>query len=92
MTSTQPLTASERYARTILTAWNKRELNELQATLTKSPGCAPEVLSPEERERMELIQGLGQDLLQWDVAGRVENAANQDAALALVRHLARCGR
>ena len=92
MNSTQPLTASERYARSILTAWNKRELNELQATLTKSSWLAPEVLSPEERERMELIQGLGQDLLQWDAAGRAENSANQNAALALVRHLARCGR
>jgi hypothetical protein len=92
MTSTQPLTASERYARTILTAWNKRELNELQSTLTQSPALAPETLSAEERERMELIQGLGQDLLIWDAAGRAENAANQSAALALVRHLARCGR
>jgi hypothetical protein len=51
----------------------------------------PEALSAEERERMDLIQGLGQDLLIWDAAGRAENAANQSAALALVRHLARCG-
>jgi hypothetical protein len=91
MTSTQPLTASERYARSILTAWNKRAINELQATLTQSSAMLPEALSPEERERMELIQGLGQDLLIWDAAGRAENAANQNAALALVRHLARCG-
>lgn len=88
MTSIQPLTASERYARFILNAWNRHELNELRSTLT--PSC--EVLSEEERERMELIQGLGQELLQWDAAGRAENAANQNAALALVRHLARCGR
>ena len=89
MTCTQPLTASERYARSILTAWNKRELNELESTLT---GRAPAASCPEERERLELIQGLGQDLLLWDTAGRAENAANQKAALALVRHLARCGR
>ncbi len=92
MTYTSPLTASERYARSILTAWNKRELNELQATLTHSPAAAPEALSAEERERMELIQGLGQDLLLWDAAGPAENAAKQNAALAVVRHLARCGR
>ena len=91
MTTTQPLTASERYARSILTAWNKHELNELQATLAHSP-AVQDSLSLEERERMELIQGLGQDLLQWNAAGRAENAANKDAALALVRHLARCGR
>ena len=92
MTSTAPLTASERYARSILTAWNKRAVNELQATLLHSSAFAPEALSAEERERMDLIQGLGQDLLKWDAAGRAENAANQSAALALVRHLARCGR
>jgi hypothetical protein len=91
MTSTAPLTASERYARSILTAWNKRALNELQSTLQSSV-MAPEALSAEERERMDLIQDLGQDLLIWGAAGRAENAANQSAALALVRHLARCGR
>ena len=91
MTSTAPLTASEQYARSILAAWNKRALNELQTTLMQS-SKEPEALSAEERERMDLIQGLGQDLLIWDAAGRAENAANQSAALALVRHLARCGR
>jgi len=91
MTSTAPLTASERYARSILTAWNKRAINELQSTLQQS-STAPEAMCAEERERIDLIQGLGQDLLIWDAAGRAENAANQSAALALVRHLARCGR
>ena len=89
MTGTQPLTASERYARSILTSWNKREFGELQSTLTQSSGT--EGLSPEERERIELIQGLGQDLLLSNAAGRAENAASQNAALTLVRHLARCG-
>ena len=89
MTCTQPLTASERYARSILSAWNKRELNELESTLTR---MAPQAMCPEERERLELIQGLGQDLLLWDATGHAENAVNQKAALALVRHLARCGR
>ena len=92
MTSTAPLTASERYARSILTAWNKRAFNELQSTLQQSSTMVIEALSAEERERMELIQDLGQDLLIWDAAGRAENAAQQSAALALVRHLARCGR
>ena len=91
MTFTQPLTASERYARSILVAWNKRAINELQATLLQSSAMVPEALLPEERERMELIQGLGQDLLIWDAAGRAENGENHNAALALVRHLARCG-
>jgi len=89
MTCTQPLTASERFARSVLTAWNKREFSELQSTLS---GIAAEAFSAEERERMELIQGLGQDLLLWDAAGHAKNAAKKNAALALVRHLARCGR
>jgi hypothetical protein len=92
MTSTARLTVSERYARSILTAWNKRAINELQSTLLQSSPTAPEALCAEERERMDLIQGLGQDLLIWDAAGRAENAANRSAALALVRHLAGCGR
>ena len=92
MTSTVPLTASERYARSILTAWNKRAIPELRCTLQQSSAMASEALPAEERERMDLIQDLGQDLLSWDAAGRAENAANQSAALALVRHLARCGR
>jgi hypothetical protein len=90
MTSTAPLTASERYARSILTAWNKRAIDELQSTLLQSSPM--EDLSAEEQERMDLIHGLGQDLLIWDAAGRAENTVNQGAALALVRHLARCGR
>jgi len=92
MTSTPPLTASEQYARSILAAWNKRALNELQSTLTRPSITAPEALSAEERERMDLIQELGQQLLQWDAVGRTENAPNQNVALTLVRHLARCGR
>ncbi|MDP8989271.1 MAG: hypothetical protein M3N41_04230 [Acidobacteriota bacterium] len=91
MTSTKPLTASERYARSILTAWNKRAIQELQSSLLRSSALAPEALSAEERERMDLIQDLGQYLLIGDAAGRAENAAHQSAALALVRHLARCG-
>lgn len=92
MTSPQPLTASERYARSLLTAWNKRELKNLQSTLAQTSGSAANALSPAECERMELIQDLGQHLLQWDAAGRAENAADQEAALVLVRHLAGCGR
>src|SRR6476646_4181176 len=80
MTSTQPLTFSERFARSLLTAWNQRELVELQSTLTQWPGTAPEALSAEERERMDLIRGLGQDLLLWDAAGHAENVASQKAA------------
>ncbi len=81
MTSTQPLTASERFARSILTAWDQRALGELKITLTQAPAALP----AEERERIDLLHGLGQDLL------KLESTAAQNAALTLVRHLARCG-
>jgi hypothetical protein len=82
MTFTRPLTASERYARFVLSAWNKREFTELQTAVTQVPFARPGNLPAVEYERMDLIQDLGRDLLI--------NGTNQDAALTLVRHLARC--
>ena len=82
MTSTRPLTASERYARFVLSAWNKREFTDLQAALTQVPFARPGNLPAAEYERMDLIQDLGRDLLL--------NGTDQNAALTLVRHLARC--
>jgi hypothetical protein len=90
MTSTRPLTASERYARFVLSAWNKREFAELQTALTESPLKRPGNLPAAECERMDLIQDLGRGLLMRDGFGQVANGTNQEAALALVRHLARC--
>jgi hypothetical protein len=89
MTFTRPLTASERYARLILSAWNKREFTELQAALTQLPLTRPGTLPATECERMDLIHDLGCQLLARDGSG-VTNETNQGAALSLVRHLARC--
>jgi len=90
MTSTRPLTASERYARSILTAWNKREFAELQTAIKELPLKQPENLPTSEYERMDLIQDLGRVLLMRSASGPVANGAGHDAELALVRHLARC--
>jgi hypothetical protein len=90
MTSTKPLTASERYARLILSAWNKRELTELRAALTQMPFIRTETLPFVECERMDLLRDLGQSLLASEHSGHFDNRANHDAALGLVRHLARC--
>jgi hypothetical protein len=90
MTSTRPLTTSERYARLILSAWNKREFTELQAALTQLPLKRQGTLPADERERMDLIHDLGRNLLVRDSSGQLENGNNQSAALELVRHLARC--
>jgi hypothetical protein len=87
MTSIRPLTASERYARFILNAWNKREFAELQAGLAFT---RPASVSAAERERMDLIRDLGRDLLLWDGSEHGTNGTDQNTALALVRHLARC--
>ncbi len=90
MTSTRPLTASERYARFVLSAWNKREFAELQTALTELPVKRPGNLPAAEYERMDLIQDLGRVLLMRGGSGQVENGAGHDAELTLVRHLARC--
>jgi hypothetical protein len=90
MTATRPLTASARYARFILDAWNKREFTELQAALTQFPFMRLETLPPMEHERMDLLHDLGRSLLAWKSSGQVEGGTDQNAALGLVRHLARC--
>lgn len=89
MTCTRPLTASERYARFVLSAWDKRESTGLQTALTQVPFTRPGNLPAVEYERMDLIQDIGRDLLMWDSSGQTENATDCSAALALVRHLAR---
>ena len=88
MTSTRPLTASERYARFVLNAWDKREFTELQTAVTQVPFTRPGNLPAVEYERMDLIKDLGRDLLMWDSSGQRKNGAEPGAALALVRHLA----
>ena len=90
MTSTRALTASERYARFILSAWNKREFAELQTALTELPFKRTANLPAAEYERMDLIQDLGRALLMRGGSGQVVNGAGHDAELALIRHLARC--
>jgi hypothetical protein len=73
----------------ILSAWNNREITELQAALTQLPSLRPETLPTMEYERMDLLHDLGRSLLAWRHSGQIENG-DQDAALGLVRHLARC--
>ena len=89
MTSTKRLTVSERYARSILSAWNKNDLSALQAALTQPSVTLPETLPAVECERMDLIRDLGRNLLPGDTSGQAENETNQNALLALLRHLAR---
>lgn len=89
MTSTKPLTASERYARFVLGAWNKREFSQLQAALTEAPCTDPASLPAVECERMDLIHDLGRSLLASEYLERSGNGTDQNAALQVVRHLAR---
>jgi hypothetical protein len=89
MTSLKPLTASEGYARFILSAWNKRGFTEMESALTQPSSALSAALPAEEWERMDLICDLGRNLLVWDRSGDVKNATDKGAALALLRHLAR---
>lgn len=89
MISSKPLTASERFARLVLTAWSSRQFAEVKM-LTEAPFAGIEALPAVERERVDLIQEIGRNLLIWETAGHGKNAGNRNVALALVRHLARC--
>ena len=90
MTSTRSLTASERYARFVLNAWDRRQFTELQTALTQAPFTQPGNLPAVEYERMDLIQDLGRDLLRWDGSEQFKNGIDQTTVLTLVRHLAGC--
>jgi hypothetical protein len=88
MSCTKPLTGSERYARVVLSAWDRREFTELESALTQLYGTLPEN-SAVETERMDLSRDLGRTLLISHSMGQVENRMNQDTTVALLRHLAR---
>ena|SRR5665213_2843939 len=88
MTCTKPLTGSERYARAVLSAWDRREFTELESALTQLSATLPES-SAVETERMDLSRDLGRTLLISHSTGQVENRMNQETTVALLRHLAR---
>jgi hypothetical protein len=88
MTCTKPLTGSERYARVVLSAWDRREFTELESALTQLSVTLPEN-SAVETERMDLSRDLGHTLLMAHSTGQVENRMNQETTVALLRHLAR---
>jgi hypothetical protein len=88
MTCTKPLTGSERYARVVLSAWDRREFTELESALTQLSVTLPEN-SAVETERMDLSRDLGRTLLIAHSTGQVENRMNQETTVALLRHLAR---
>jgi hypothetical protein len=88
MTCTTPLTGSERYARVVLSAWERREFAELESALTQVSVTLPEN-SAVESERMELIRDLGRTLLIWHRTEQVENETSQDTTVALLLHLAK---
>ncbi len=87
MTASKRRTTSEHYARLLLAAWEDREEADFKSAVQGAAAHAP--TSFVEQERMELIQDLASNLLVWKVSGRGEDAANLEAALNLMRHLAR---
>ena len=89
MPSIKPLTVSERYARSLLAAWNNRELTELKGLLAAPPFPDSEPVRVVERERVDLLQEIGRNLVIWEAAGERKNATNVAVAVALLRHLAR---
>jgi hypothetical protein len=89
MTFPKPFTTSERYARLLLTAWDNHEVTEFQAILKRINFAGRVPLSFAERERMDLILDIASSLPLWKSSGQSEYAENSEAALNLMRHLAR---
>jgi hypothetical protein len=90
MTCLKALTASERYALAVLSAWSRRKFAALESAVVQLPVRLPETLPAGERERMDLTRDLGRKLLVWHRTGQIKNRMNEAATLGLLRHLARC--
>ena len=90
MPNTPPLTASERCARSLLSAWNSGELSRLQKVLDQ-PFLMDEVhFTSSECEKIELLLEIRGAIRMWLRGIRRKNQPDLYASLRLLRHLGRC--
>lgn len=80
----QNSTTSERVAGILLAAWNSADSLHIRKALDQARAFQP--MSTCEAERIELIQEICSVFRRWMEHG--ENAADVDASLELLRHLA----
>ena len=76
---------AQRWARTLLAAWNSGNLERLESALNANWDCAGLQLPAIERERVELIGEVVDAIRGW--IARVRSETELQAALILLRHV-----
>jgi hypothetical protein len=89
LTCSNPLTASERYAKSLLLAWDSGEAHPIEAVLDRTALVDPAQLSAGEQERFELVHEIGSTMKAWQDSPTRQDEASITALLGLLRHLAR---
>lgn len=87
MTQTDSLTGSERFARSLLAAWNSGDVPRLRDELSQIAATDCSSLSAFEHERIEILQEVAQTIRVW-LSGARKKHADLNIALTLLRHLA----
>jgi hypothetical protein len=89
VTCSNSLTVSERYATSLLVAWDSGEIPPLAAVLDQTALVNQAQLSSCEQERLELVHEIGCTMKAWQDSANRQDEATLTAALNLLRHLAR---
>jgi hypothetical protein len=88
MTHTDSLPGSERFAKSLLSAWNSGDIPRLRQELSQIAvtDYASLPLSAFEHERIEIVQQVAQTIRVW-LSGAKRKHADLNIALALLRHM-----
>jgi|HubBroStandDraft_6_1064221.scaffolds.fasta_scaffold49261_2 hypothetical protein len=86
MTVAESLTVSERFARSLLAAWNSGDLPRLRQELKQVASADHSGMSAFEHEKFEIVQGVAQTMRVW-LGGAKRKHADLNIALTLLRHL-----
>ena len=87
MTSTESLTVSDCFARSLLGAWNSGDLLRLRNELNQVALADRSGLSGFEQERIEIVQEVAKTIRVW-LNGARKKHTELNVALVLLRHLA----
>jgi hypothetical protein len=87
MTPTAAPTQSERYARSLLTAWNSGDVPCLRNELSEIASVDYSRLSTFEHEKIEIVKEVAVTIRVW-LSGVRKKHTDLNIALALLRHLA----
>jgi hypothetical protein len=87
MTYTDSLIGSERFAQSLLAAWNSGDVPRLRNELREIAAADSSSMSAFEGEKMEIVQGIAQTLRVW-LGGARGKHPDLNIALALLRHVA----